>query len=337
MNATTYSQDILEGRQVITHLEVGDLASGIHQLWFAALATGVGQCRHVPVVVIRGEQPGPRVMITAGVHGDELNGVLTAQQLIQQLSQQQKKGELRGTVLILPMLNISGIEHHGRDFILSDPDSSTVNLNRCFPGDPEGDAARRYLHALWMGVLGHNADIALDLHTQTRGADYPLFIFADYRDDKAREMAHLMNPDCILNDPSDIGMLDSALTQNGIPCITIEIGTGKVIQQAMIDRALEGITNILINEGVVPGTVCPAEHPCIEGNSFHSTRAELGGFAVPQVKLLQQVEAGQLVSIQYDAFGGELKRYHAPCAGTVLSLNLDPMREPGSLLVRLIY
>ncbi len=67
-----------------------------------------------------------------------------------------------------------------------------------------------------------------------------------------------------------------------------------------------------------------------------TVRSEVGGFALPQVEIGARVEAGQLVAVQYDSFGDELKRYEAPSSGYVLSVNQDPMREPGTLLVRLL-
>ena len=87
MSKTVYTQDVLQGRQVIEHLQAEELPEGIHSFWFRPQNNGIGQSWHLPVIVFRGEPEvdGPKVMITAGVHGDELNGVITAQKIIQQL------------------------------------------------------------------------------------------------------------------------------------------------------------------------------------------------------------------------------------------------------------
>lgn len=77
--------------------------------------------------------------------------------------------------------------------------------------------------------------------------------------------------------------------------------------------------------------------PCLEGQEITSIRAEIGGFVIPQVSMMDKVEQNQLVAIQYDNFGDELKRYYAPNGGTVLSYNVESIRAPGSLVVRLIH
>ncbi|MGF1683930.1 succinylglutamate desuccinylase/aspartoacylase family protein [Photobacterium minamisatsumaniensis] len=334
MKTTVYTDDILQGHQVISQLNVDELPTGCHRFWFRPQANGIGQSWHLPVVVYRGEQgDGSRkVMITAGVHGDELNGVITAQKIIQVLAEK----TVHGTVVIVPTVNVSGMLMHTRDFILSDPDASPTNLNRIFPGKPDGDAAQRYIAAIWHDLLGHNADLAIDLHTQTRGAEYPLYVFADYRIPQAVKMARLMNPDCIFDDPGDDGVLETVWNRSGVPSITVEVGAGKVLQPDMIERSLNGVMNILSAEGLVDADIQLPEFECFEGKEVFTIRATLGGFALPQVSIGKVVEIGQLVAIQYDSFGDEIQRYHAPTSGYVLSVNQDPMREPGTLLVRLL-
>ena len=334
MSKTVYTQDVLQGRQVIEHLQAEELPEGIHSFWFRPQNNGIGQSWHLPVIVFRGEPEvdGPKVMITAGVHGDELNGVITAQKIIQQLQAQ----PIKGTVTVVPIVNVSGMLMHSRDFIPSDPDASPTNINRIFPGNPDGDAAQRYIAAIWQNLLGHNADFAIDLHTQTRGAEYPLYVFADYRIPQTVKMARLMNPDCIFDDPGDEGVLETVWNRSGVPSITVEVGAGKVLQPDMIERSLQGVLNILKAEGVIEGEPKPATQEHYEGKKVITVRSEVGGFALPQVEIGSRVEAGQLVAIQYDSFGDELKRYEAPSSGYVLSVNQDPMREPGTLLVRLL-
>ena len=110
---------------------------------------------------------------------------------------------------------------------------------------------------------------------------------------------------------------------------------GRYTEQELIDRTVTGIFNILARHDVVSGEVAEIT-PCLEGKNIISIRAELGGFVLPQVKMMDKVEQGQLVAIQYDSFGDEIQRYTAPAEGTVLSHNIESIRAPGSLVVRLI-
>lgn len=187
--------------------------------------------------------------------------------------------------------------------------------------------------------MKRNATFAVDLHTQTRGAVYPLYVFADYRIEQCVEMARLMRPDCVLNDPGDPGILETVWNRSGIPSITVEVGMGKVTQPEMIQRAVDGVFNILSYYGMLDESFEASSLPDIDwvaGDSVVSIRADIGGFVLPQVTLLQQVTAGDLLAIQYDAFGNECRRYLSPSKGHVLSYNVDALREPGALVARLL-
>ncbi len=330
--STVHLTDVVQGKMVIEKLEVNDLAAGTHQFWFNAGTNGVAQPQLIPVTVFKGQQQGPRIMVTAGIHGDELNGVLTAHDLIRSLGHK----KLKGTITIIPMINLTGMLNHSRDFFSSDPDSSPANLNRFFPGNVDGDAANRFVDTVWTKLLKPNADFAIDLHTQTRGAVYPLYIFADFRIAESLQMARLMNADCILDDPGDEGVLETTWNRNDIPSITVEVGMGKTTQPDLIERSLIGIHNILKSFGNLEGDLTEAVTKAVESKSVVSIRANQGGFVLPQVSLLDRVSKGDVVAKQYDAFGELIESYVAPEAGVVLSFNNDAMREPGALVVRLM-
>ncbi|RZR11977.1 deacylase [Vibrio vulnificus] len=329
---THYLDDVIQGHQVIQSLNVDDLPAGEHKFWFRIATNALGQWQHMPVLVFKGTESGKKFVITAGVHGDEYNGVLAAQQVARDLVGQ----SMAGCVTILPTINLTGMLNHSRDFYSADPDVSPANLNRFFPGDDKGNEAQRYLHAIWHHLLKPNAELAIDLHTQTSGAIYPLYIFADFRLAQSLEMARLAGPDAILNDPGDAGVLETVWNQHGIPSITIEVGMGRYTESDLVARTAAGITNILRHHNVIQGdSITPK--PAFEGQSVTSIRADLGGFILPQVTMMQSVEQGELLAIQYDSFGDEVWRYHAPKAGIVLSHNIESMRAAGALVVRLIH
>lgn len=77
--ATQFSDDVIQGHKVIQALDVEDLPSGEHKFWFRIATNALSQWQHLPVLVFKGQKPGKKLMITAGVHGDEYNGVLAAQ------------------------------------------------------------------------------------------------------------------------------------------------------------------------------------------------------------------------------------------------------------------
>ena len=80
--ATVYTGDKLDGLPVITRLDVADLAPGkTHRLMFQGAERGTGLYWHVPIIVAKGVRPGKRVLLVAGVHGDELNPIRAVQTL----------------------------------------------------------------------------------------------------------------------------------------------------------------------------------------------------------------------------------------------------------------
>jgi predicted deacylase len=313
-------------------LEVDALDAGEHKFWFAVATDAIGHPQTLPVRVFKGKKPGKKMVITAGIHGDEQNGILSAQKLARELV----GNVVAGCVTIVPTVNLSGIARHSRDFHSAAPDSSSTNLNRVFPGVKEGDDAHRYAYSLWENLLKPNAELAIDLHSQTAGSAYPLYAFADYRIKQAIEMARWVNPDVILNDPGDPGILETAYNRAGIASITIEVGVGRYTDLTMVDRAVEGLLNILRGHQMIEGSVKPQTQPCVEGETITSIRAKQGGFVLCHVDLLEAIAQGQHVATQYNSFGDVIDEYYSPVSGVVISHNVESVRAPGSLVVRLI-
>ncbi|KFA95006.1 succinylglutamate desuccinylase/aspartoacylase family protein [Vibrio sp. ER1A] len=326
------NQCIVPMYPTIQALDVEGLEPGEHKFWFAVATDAIGHPQTLPVRVFKGSRPGKRIMITAGIHGDEQNGILTAQQLARELIGKTNAG----TVTIVPTVNLSGIARHSRDYHSAAPDSSTSNLNRVFPGSPDGDDANRFAHSLWTNLLQPNADLAIDLHSQTSGAAYPLYVFADYRLDDAIRMARLLNPDVILNDPGDPGILETVYNRADIPSITIEVGVGRYSDLDMVQRAVDGVLNILRSYQLIDGEVVPQTLPCTEGEQIVSIRANQGGFVISHVELLDKISEGQKIATQYNSFGDVIEEYLSPSDGVLISHNVESVRAPGSLLVRLI-
>ncbi|MGY3571856.1 succinylglutamate desuccinylase/aspartoacylase family protein [Vibrio paucivorans] len=328
MNRLTHTNSTLP---LIDSLDVNTLTSGEHKFNFAVATNALGQWQMLPVRVFKGEKPGKRVVITSGVHGDEQSGVVSALKIANRLVDQ----ELAGCVTIVPTLNPTGILHHSRNFYPVDPDTSPSNMNRFFPGKAEGNEVERYIHTLWSKLLLPNADLAIDLHTQTTGTTYPLYVFADYRVSEAKEMARLLNPDAILDDPGETGVLETTWNEHGVPSITVEVGAGRYTDAALIARTVDGVMNILTAHHVISGEPSNLK-PCVEGRDIVSVKATQGGFVEAHVELLQTVRQGELLATQLDSFGDRVEEYFAPCDATVLSHNVEALRAPGSLIVRLI-
>ncbi|SDD79600.1 succinylglutamate desuccinylase/aspartoacylase family protein [Kordiimonas lacus] len=326
--------DRVAGVPVITGLDAARLPQGRHDFYFRAGWRNTGEPIHVPVVVVRGAQPGKTLLLTAAVHGDELNGIAVLHRLLEGLNAE----TLSGTVVAVPGLNQPGINANNRRFPVSSGGGALVDLNRNFPGTDEvgGSTSGRYIGALWGGLLRPNADFAVDIHTQTRGAAYPLFVFADFGNAKARAAAHMLGPDMIKNDAGQQGTLETSLMKEGIPAVTLEVGAPKQFQPELIDRAVWGIMNLMRHEGLLAGDAEAPPVKAIVGSNYTNIYADRGGIAVLHVGLKDVVTKGQKVATLYDAFGHVIRTYKAPHNGWVLAISTDPVREAGSMLLRIL-
>mgnify|MGYP000361620246 FL=1 len=94
----------------------------------------------MPATVICGVKDGPTILITAGIHSAEYVGIQAAMELAKEFQPE----ELKGNVIIVPLVNVSGFEHRTMSLVYEDG----KNLNRVFPGDPEGTAADRIAYTI---------------------------------------------------------------------------------------------------------------------------------------------------------------------------------------------
>ncbi len=313
-------------------IALADLSMGHHQFWYQVSQNGIGQNETVPVTIFKGRLPGPTLLVTAGIHGDELNSILVAQQLTRNWL-----GKVHmGAIVVMPMLNPNGILHHSRHYHPSDPDTPPTNLNLHFPGRADGHVAERYCASLWRFIESLSPDYCLDLHTHSKGMAYPLFIYVDAKVPEALSMARLIQPDMILNDNGGKGVLETMLNAQQVPSITVEVGAGKRHQPELVERAVNGIMSVAKHLCITTQSPYIEKVAIQEGDTFTDIRAVYGGMVEARVALGQRVAKGDLVCEQFNCFGQLQHAYVAPTAGIIASVLEDPMREPGTLLVRIL-
>lgn len=326
---------LIGGVQIRSGIDVSSLPRGqVHRFYLPAGRMASGQDWLVPVVVIRGAQDGPRLTLTAGVHGDELSGIGVAHHFVDTMT----PSDLSGTLTILPGVNVPGILAGTRGYPFANGTGGGTNLNREMPGSlTSADPGVRYAAAVWRGILQGNADYAIDLHTQSTGTAYPLYVFADYRNKRVKEMAELLGAQMIKIDTGQKGTVETAFNQAGVPAVTLEIGGAKTFDYPLIARAAEGIERFMIAKGMLPGALpaVPASQPII-GNDTVGVEAVVAGFVTRRKELLDAVAEGEVVAVTRDPFGRIIHEYKAPVSGHVAAINTDPLREEGSLIIRIL-
>lgn len=280
-----------------------------------------------------GALPGPTVVVLAGVHGDEYEGILAIPEVMRHLD----PAALRGTVLAVPVCNVPAYLTATRASPLDG-----LNLARVFPGDPDGSPTARI--AYWLGerVIAH-ADLLIDLHSA--GTFYSLPPLCGYYAGdnelgrRSREIALAFGLDIVWGHPDVApGRTVSFATERGIPWVYTEApGAGRVRPEDF-DAFVTGVLNSLKVMGMLDGapqTRAITHDLWGDGNLDLSIPAPAGGLFVSHVGLLQDVRRGDRLGEVRDLAGETLAVIDAPGDGVVISLRGLPRVYPGDGLYAL--
>jgi hypothetical protein len=335
--ATMYTGDVIQGKRVISQLDVNDLEPGKkHSFYFQGVQMGTGQHWYLPVVVAKGARPGKKILLISGVHGDEVSPVDAVQRTMAALD----PAQMSGTVTAVYDVSRPAKEGTTRMWPIAQWGGQLIDLNRVWPGDEQGgNAAVRHAGLVFNRLFKPNADYALDYHTAATGGDFTAFIFAKMGKPEIRAMAELFAIEQIKSDPGFPGTLETSLVEAGIPALTIEIGGPRSYDRRMIPMFVDGGLNVLKLHGVIPGPMgrTAKDAGTFYGDAFHTVRATHGGFLELLVDLRDKVAAGQKVAIQRNSFGEVVTEYVSAVAGEVSTIQRDAMIEPGTRVVQILY
>lgn len=271
----------------------------------------------MPVRVIRGKKPGPTVFITAGIHGDEINGVGILHDLMYQETLQIKSG----TLILLPIVNVFGFEMNTRYL----PDRR--DLNRSFPGNKDGSLAARHAYLLMKEIVS-KCDYGIDLHTAGfQRTNYPN-VRADTSDPRVKKLAKDFGTTVILDGAGPDGSLRQEACKIGCPTIILEVGETFKIEPAMLKIGVRGIKNVLITLKMIEGTVDKPKKQLIIKNTTW-VRSALGGIVRFKVIPGDLVKQGQHIGSNFTIFGQAQNELISPCDGIVLGLTTLPAVKPG--------
>lgn len=334
---TVYTNDIVQGVPVIRQLDVSDLEPGkTHRFYFEGVQMGTGQHWYVPLVVAKGQRPGKRIALVAGVHGDELSSMDAVRRIMEQLDPQ----TMSGTAIALYGVSRGAIEYTHSHWAIAQGGGEWVNFNRVWPGDAAGsDAPTRHAALLWNRVIQGNVDVAIDYHTITTGSEFTLFLYANLQKPEIRQMAELFPVEQIKDDAGEKGTLELALIEAGIPALTVEIGSPRIFDTKKIALTVEGSLNVFKHYGVIEGTLghTTKEAGTFIGNSFETIRSTCGGFLEMLVDVKSLVQPGQKIAVQRNTFGDVVAEYNSSVAGEVAAIARDALSEPGTRIVQILY
>ena len=334
---TAYTGDQIEGKQVITALDVEDLEPGQkHLFYFRGVQMPASQHHYVSVMVAKGAQPGPRVALISGVHGDEISSIRTVQSVMEQLD----PAEMAGTVLAVFDVSRPALINMQRRWPNTGRGIGLIDINREWPGDANGStASSRHAALVFSQLLAPNADYAIDFHTGATGTDVTDFLLAAMDQSAVREMAELYPVRQIFDFAGYPGLLPVALADIGIPAFTPEVGASRILDQALIPAFVEGTMNVLKHHGILPGPIgrTGKDSAVFVGDRTHVVAASEGGFVDLLVQLDEEVSPGQMVATQRNAFGEVVAEYATDTGGRVAGFRSDATAEPGDPLVFILF
>ncbi|TVY08031.1 succinylglutamate desuccinylase/aspartoacylase family protein [Paenibacillus cremeus] len=296
----------------------------------------------LPVLEIAGAEEGPSLLLLAGVHGDEYEGI----ELIIRLFHQLAPHKLKGNLLMITAAN----PYSYRGGTRMSPEDG-VNLARAFPGNATGTVTERLAYELHHRFIS-KADFLLDLHSG--GTQYAVATLTGYYHNPStafgrscREAAEAFGAK-LLWAHAEIapGRSISSAQSLGIPWLYTEAFGGRRIRPEDRTFFYEGTLRLLKHLGMCdnPEVGTGDDAPVIsrtiysDGNFDHSMLSETDGFFIPEVSLLDEVRQGDRIGTIYHLDGTELQQVKAETAGIVVMLLGTPVirkQEPVYLLAAL--
>jgi len=270
-----------------------------------------------PVLVVNGAMPGPTLCLTAAVHGDELNGIEMVRRVMHDLVPE----KVSGAVIGVPIVNVQGFRRGSRYL----PDRR--DLNRYFPGNPNGSAAARIANSFFVNVIKH-CDALIDLHTGSfERANLPQ-IRADLRNPDVVTMTHGFGSTVILHSTPAAGTLRYAATMAGVPTVTLEAGGPSELELNEVKHGVKGIETLINSLGMVPKTRLWGDpEPVYYRSSW--VRASNGGILLANVSLGSTVRRGDLLGTITDPMNNARTELRSPHSGRIIGMARNQVVMPG--------
>jgi predicted deacylase len=287
----------------------------------------------IPVVELTGAVDGPRLTVLAGVHGCEYAPMAAVRRWTKALAGR----ELRGSVRAVPVLNLPAFRARTPFLVPGDG----KNLNRCFPGDPEGTLADRLAHAAFTQLI-QGSEALIDVHAGDMVEALEPFALYDAGPAEARalELATAYGLGYVIRqepgpDRAVGGTTSTAAAEIGIPAIIAEAGGCGLVEAAAVAAHVRGLDQVLAVLGMTGPPATLAAAPVHLGR-FLWLRSVSEGWWEPAVRPGEEVAAGQVLGTVSSLDGAEvLQSVTAPAPGVPMFITSSPAVAADGLLLGL--
>jgi len=280
----------------------------------------------IPVYVFNAKKPGPVVLVQAGLHGDEVNGI----EIVRRMLYDGSFKVSAGAVIAVPILNIFGFIHFSRDV----PDGKDVN--RSFPGTKSGSMASRIAY-YYLNAIIPQIDFAIDLHTGGgQRHNYPQIRYTK-EDLKSKELAHMFNAPITFSSGLIKGSFRNAAYRFKKPVIVFEAGESMRFDDFAIQQGISGILRVFVRLGMLGlpslDNTEPKQNIHLEGRKW--LRAPTAGIFIPQILNGSKIEKGMLLGIVSDTYAKKTKQVKAPFEGYIICVNHQAVVNQGDALLHI--
>jgi uncharacterized protein len=308
--------------------------SGQKATGFIQVPAGVDAGTNIPVIVINGAKPGPKLAIVAGAHGTEYASIIALEKLAV------APADLSGTLIILPLINLAS-------FAQKVPHLNPVdgkNMNRMYPGKADGTQSERASWAISKQVV-EKCDFLIDLHggdldENLRRYSYWPKTGKEPFDSTTRGMVLAFGLDHIIIQINQAPAVPGATSisrfaiDNGKPTIIAEAGHAGTTEAADIDALIRGCESVMRHLKMLTGAAVPVEHPLwIE--RITTVKSDQDGIFYPLVSPEAYVAQGMIIGYLTDYFGNKLADVATPVAGVVAYICSVPSMKKGDTVANI--
>lgn len=277
----------------------------------------------IPIIVNRSETDGPVVLITAGIHGDEINGVEIVRQVIAKHINKPKIG----TTICVPILNIFGFLNQDRVF----PDGR--DLNRVFPGTRTGSLASRVAYYFSKEIVPH-ADYCLDFHTGGAQRFNAAQIRIAPNNPELLKLAEIFNAPFTVYSSNISKSYRNTCAQMGIPALLFEGGKSLESNKHIVKEGVDGVMRVLDHLGMLGSNhkLMPIERKPVVIHKSTWIRAQKSGLLHIKIDCNKHVVKGEFLATITDPYGTMRFKVIAPTEGYIININQAPTVNQGDAI-----
>jgi len=279
----------------------------------------------MPVHVVHGKKDGPRLFVSAAIHGDEIIGT----EIIRRLMKLKKIKKLKGTLFAVPVVNVYGFLQQSR----YSPDRR--DLNRFFPGSEKGSLTSQ-LADIFIDEIVNNSTHGIDLHAGSNHRTNLPQIRANTEDPDTRRIAEAFRVPVVINAGIRDGSLRKAVAEKGIPFLLYEAGEALRFNELGIRAGIRGILSVMETIGMLRRSRArKSAIPPLFADATTWIRSPASGILHMNVPLGARVAKDKKIGEIADPFGGHETAIESPVSGMVIGrLNL-PLVHQGDAVIHI--